>query len=65
MNIYNEENNNILNYSFRSSDEINHNNYRLKKSKTDNNYIYNNKIEINKKNVDNKNPYLIEKRKFK
>ena len=64
MNIYNEENNNILNYSFRSSDEINHNNYRLKKSKTDNNYIYNNKIEINKKNVDNKNPYLIEKRKY-
>ena len=62
MNIYNEENNNILNYSFRSSDEINHNNYRLKKSKTDN-YINNNKIEMNKKNFD-KNPYLVEKRKY-
>ena len=62
MNIYNEENN-FLNYSFRSSDEINQNNYPLKKSKTDNNYINYNKNEMNKKYVD-KNPYLIEKRKY-
>ena len=60
MNISNEENN-ILNYSFRSSDEIN-NNYRLKKSKT-NNYNYNDENEINKKYID-KNPCLIEKRKY-
>ena len=62
INIYNEENNNIMNYSFRSSDEINHNNYLLKKSKTNNIYINNNN-EMNKKYVD-KNPYLIEKRKY-
>ena len=45
-NYNNIEENNILNYSFRSSDEIKNNNYNKK-------YI-----------TENKNPYLIEKRKY-
>ena len=60
-NKYNEENN-ILNYSFRSSDDKRNNN-PIKRSITNNNYTYNIKNEINEKNEE-KNPCVVEKRKY-